>query len=84
MKCPNCEAKISLKPHLVKDYQCKTCGGVLVPRLWVRIFTAVMAIAVGKTVFSGHYALALILTFAYFSLTIGTGARAFEARFHNE
>lgn len=84
MKCPNCEAKLSLKAHMVKDYQCTACDGVLVPRLWVRIFTAVMAIAVGKTIFAGHYALASLLTVTYFLVAFGTGAKAFETHFRSE
>ncbi len=84
MECPNCEAKLSLKAHVVKDYQCKICGGILVPRLWVRVFTAVMAIAVGKTIFSEHYALASFLTVTYFLVTLGTGAKAFETSSHGE
>ena len=84
MKCPNCKAKLSVKAHLIKDYHCKTCGGVLVPRLWVRVFTALMAIAVGKTIFAEHYVLAAALTFGYFLITLGTGARAFDARIHSE
>ena len=83
MKCPNCDAKLAIRPYVVKDYQCKACGGVLVSRLWVKLFTAVMAIAVGKTIFSEDYALASLLAFAYFSVVLGMGARAFEARFHS-
>ena len=84
MKCPNCHAKLSIRPYVVKDYQCKTCGGVLVSRPWVRIFTAVMAIAVGKTIFSEDYALASLLAFVYFSVSLGIGSKAFEARFRSE
>tara|TARA_B100000446_G_C10469637_1_gene311989 strand:- start:449 stop:580 length:132 start_codon:yes stop_codon:yes gene_type:complete len=43
-----------------------------------------MAIAVGKTIFSEDYALASLLAFVYFSVSLGMGSKAFEARFRSE
>lgn len=62
MRCPNCKAKLSAGAFVFNYYKCKSCGGVIVAKRWVSVFSALMAIAVGKLIFSEYYFFAAVLT----------------------
>ena len=65
MKCPNCNAKLSFGAYIFNHYKCKNCGAVISVKPWLGVFTALMAIIVGKLIFAEEYLFGFLLTLIF-------------------
>jgi len=70
MKCPNCNTKLPMRAHLLNNYKCKSCGGVISHKIWVNVFTTIMAFLSGKLFYSEYYLSAFLLATLFFIVMI--------------
>jgi uncharacterized protein (DUF983 family) len=84
MKCPNCKAKLPAGAFIFNYYNCKSCGGVLVAKRWISIFAALMAIVVGKLIFSEYYVFAAVLTLVFCVVLFVKRSSVIEVRFETK